>query len=72
MRNTGLAAAMVMALAGAALAQDAGEIISKQYDDGSVYEGTFVNGLQDGKGTYRLPSGYEYSGEWVGGEIRGT
>ena len=52
------------------LAQD-GEIITKQYDDGSVYEGTFKNGRQHGTGTYKLPSGFEYSGEWVDGEITG-
>ena len=50
--------AMVVALAEGAFAQDQGEVITKQYDDGSVYEGTFLNGLQDGTGTacgfYRL------------------
>ncbi len=46
-------------------------MIAKQYDDGSVYEGTFKDGRQDGIGTYRLPNGYEYTGEWVAGEIRG-
>ncbi len=51
--------------------QDSGEIIVKQYDDGGVYEGTFKNGLQHGRGTYRLPNGYEYTGEWIEGEIRG-
>ena len=56
---------------GPAHAQDDGEVITKQYDDGSVYEGTFRNGRQDGTGTYRLPNGYEYSGDWVAGEISG-
>ena len=51
-------------------AQD-GEVITKQYDDGSVYEGTFKDGRQHGTGTYRLPSGFEYTGEWVEGEITG-
>ena len=35
-------------------------IVTKQYDDGGVYEGTFRDGLQHGQGTYRLPNGYEY------------
>jgi len=47
-------------------------VVTKQYDDGGMYEGTFKNGLQHGIGTYRLPNGYEYSGEWVDGEILGV
>ena len=65
---------LVLALAAAptlVFAQTEGEVIAKQYDDGSVYEGTFKDGRQDGTGTYRLPNGYEYTGEWVAGEIRG-
>ena len=46
-------------------------IVTKQYDDGGVYEGTFRDGLQHGEGTYRLPNGYEYSGNWEDGEIKG-
>ena len=65
-----MTAAFLAALSLPALAQD-GEVITKQYDDGSVYEGTFLNGRQHGKGTYRLPSGFEYSGDWVEGEITG-
>ena len=53
-----------------ALAQD-DTVITKQYDDGGVYEGTFKEGRQHGTGTYRLPNGYEYSGAWVEGEIAG-
>ena len=56
--------------ASVALAQS-GEVQIKQYDDGGVYEGTFRGGLQHGKGTYKLPNGYEYSGDWVDGEIKG-
>ena len=52
------------------LAQDSA-IITKQDEIGGVYEGTFRGGLQHGTGTYRLPNGYEYSGQWVDGEIRG-
>ena len=63
---------LVLALAaGPAAAQTDGSVISKQYDDGSVYEGTFKDGRQDGTGTYRLPNGYEYTGAWVAGEIKG-
>ena len=64
-------ALLLAALALPAYAQD-GEVITKQYDDGSVYEGTFKDGRQHGTGTYKLPSGFEYTGEWVDGEITGT
>lgn len=72
-RRHGLAAVALGAALGApaVLAQDPGAVTTKQYDDGSVYEGTFRNGLQHGTGTYRLPNGYEYSGDWTDGEIRG-
>ena len=65
----GIATALL--IAGFAASAQAQDIQTKQYDDGGVYEGTFVDGLQDGTGTYRLPNGYEYSGDWVAGEIRG-
>ena len=58
-------------MATGAFAQSDGEVITKQYDDGSVYEGTFKDGLQSGTGTYTLPNGYQYTGEWVAGEIKG-
>ena len=48
--------------AGPVMAQ---EVVTKQYDDGGIYEGTFKDGKQHGKGTYRLPNGYEYEGDWV-------
>lgn len=48
-----------------------GSVLTKQYDDGGIYEGTFRGGLQHGTGTYRLPNGYEYVGDWVDGEIKG-
>ena len=66
-----LTAALTLALSSAAFAQD-GQISTKQYDDGGVYEGTFKDGLQHGTGTYRLPNGYEYTGDWVGGEKQAT
>ena len=59
-----------LALAGGAVAQE-GQVQTKQYDDGGIYEGTFKDGLQHGTGTYTLPNGYEYVGDWVEGEIRG-
>ena len=62
------ALALALALGAAAMAQD---VVTKQYDDGSVYEGTFRNGRQDGTGTYTLPNGYSYTGDWVDGEIKG-
>ena len=53
-----------------ALAQE-GDVQTKQYDDGGVYEGTFKDGVQHGMGTYKLPNGYEYTGQWEDGEIKG-
>mgnify|MGYP003656000127 CR=1 FL=1 len=63
------AALLAMTLAGAATAQT---VETKQYDDGGVYEGAFLNGKQHGTGTYTLPNGYSYTGNWVAGEISGT
>ena len=60
------------ALMAAPLAAQTSDIVIKQYDDGGIYEGTFRNGLQHGTGTYTLPNGYQYSGDWVDGEIRGN
>ena len=51
-------------------AQD-GQVTTKEYDDGGVYEGSFQGGLQHGTGTYKLPNGYEYAGQWEQGEIKG-
>ena len=65
-----LSAFMVFAVPLSVGAQD-DVVVTKQYDDGGMYEGTFKNGLQHGIGTYRLPNGYEYSGEWIDGEILG-
>ena len=64
--------AVALALAAGAAAQTEGEVITKQYEDGSVYSGTFRNGLQNGTGNYKLINGYEYSGDWVDGEIKGN
>ena len=42
-----------------------------QYDDGAAYEGTFRNGVQHGHGSYTMPSGFRYEGEWIDGRIQG-
>ena len=67
LRSLLLAVSLVPAVA---LAQDTQEL-TKQYDDGGVYEGSFRGGLQHGQGTYKLPNGYEYTGNWEDGEIKG-
>ncbi len=54
-----------------ALIAHSGEKYTKEYDDGSIYIGQFLNGKQHGNGTYKLPNGYIYSGEWIGGVIEG-
>ena len=51
-----IALAATLALATPLAAQDK-QI--KQYENGGVYEGTFKNGLQHGKGSYTLPNGFE-------------
>ena len=51
----------------AALAQDQ----VKQYDEGSVYEGSFKNGLRNGLGKYTMPDGFTYEGEWRDDQIQG-
>ena len=48
-----------------------GEVLLKQYDDGSVYQGTFKNGVRHGFATYTSPDGFSYTGEWINGEIEG-
>ena len=67
--TTGLA--LTIAATSMGYAQNTGAVETKQYDDGGIYEGTFKDGKQHGTGNYRLPSGYEYNGEWVDGEIKG-
>ena len=64
------AAAVLGAGAGVAMAQS-GNVAVKQYDSGGVYEGEFKDGRQHGKGTFTLPGGYEYTGDWVEGKIQG-
>ena len=48
-----------------------GQIQTKQYEEGGVYEGMFVDGVRQGRGTYTLPDGFKYTGQWVNGEIQG-
>ena len=43
----------------------------KQYDEGSVYEGSFKNGLRNGIGKYTMPDGFTYEGEWKDDQIQG-
>ena len=68
MKAAMFACAMVLAGVGMAAAQG---VVTKQYEDGGVYEGTFRNGRQHGQGSYTLPSGYRYEGDWVDGQIVG-
>lgn len=44
----------------------------KKYDDGSTYDGDFVNGLREGRGTYTYSSGDIYSGEWKNDQFKGN
>ena len=62
---------LAAAFLASALPVQAQDTLTKQYDDGGIYEGSFKDGVQHGKGTYRQPNGYEYTGDWVDGEIRG-
>ena len=49
----------------------AGDVQLKQYSNGGIYEGEFLNGKQHGNGKYISADGYEYSGQWVNGIIEG-
>ncbi|MDE3120396.1 MAG: 2-isopropylmalate synthase, partial [Paracoccaceae bacterium] len=62
-------AGMLIAVATAVAAQGSGDVITKQYDNGGVYKGTFKDGKQDGTGTYTMPNGYTYTGDWVMGQM---
>ncbi|MFT6652426.1 MAG: hypothetical protein ACJAX2_002291, partial [Celeribacter sp.] len=59
-----------LAIPNFALAQEGG-VQTRQYDEGGLYKGTFQDGQQHGTGTYSLPNGFEYTGDWVMGEIKG-
>jgi len=48
-----------------------GEFRTKQYEEGGIYEGMFKDGVRHGTGTYTLPDGFTYKGQWVNGEIQG-
>lgn len=43
----------------------------QKYEDGSVYEGNWLNSLHNGKGRLTLPNSDFYSGEFVEGEAHG-
>ena len=45
---------------------------TKQYDEGSVYEGEFKNGLRHGQGKYTMPDGFIYEGTWLDDQIQGA
>ena len=47
------------------------KISIKQYDDGSVYKGTFKDGIRHGLATYVTPNGFTYTGQWIDGGIGG-
>jgi len=40
--------------------------------DGGVYEGYFVRGLREGKGSYRWPDGDHYKGQYKEGVREGV
>ena len=50
----------------------ASDIQIKQYSNGGIYEGEFLNGKQHGKGKYTSADGYEYIGQWLEGNIEGS
>ena len=49
----------------------ASDVQIKQYSNGGIYEGEFLDGKQHGTGKYTSADGYEYSGQWVNGVIEG-
>ena len=60
----------IIGFSNAAFGQSA-NVQTKQYENGGFYTGTFKNGRQHGYGTYSLPSGYQYEGEWENGQAVG-
>ena len=47
----------------------AADVQLKQYSNGGIYEGEFLNGKQHGQGKYISADGYEYSGQWINGKF---
>jgi len=41
------------------------------HEDGSKYEGEFVNGKREGKGVYYFSNKDKYDGEWKAGKMNG-
>ena len=70
-RRAGFRMAVAVAALAPAMAWAQEQVLTKEYDNGGVYQGTFVDGRQHGQGSYRLPSGYAYEGEWIEGRIEG-
>ena len=50
-------------------AQDTSEIITKEYEQGGIYEGTFKDGKRQGAGTMRYKTGEEATGAWENGAL---
>ena len=42
-----------------------------KYADGTVYSGSYANGLRDGLGTLKVPDGVSYKGGWKQGRFHG-
>lgn len=53
--------------------QWAGNGVGKNiHQDGSFYEGSFLNGKRHGQGSYTFTDGSVYTGQWEEGEMSGT
>ena len=50
----------------------ASDVQLKQYSNGGIYEGEFLNGKQHGIGKYISADGYEYSGQRSNGTKEGN
>ncbi len=46
--------------------------VTKTFSDGSTYEGSWLDGRENGPGTLSLPNGHRYQGNWVDGIQEGT
>eukprot|EP01017_Pseudomicrothorax_dubius_P015173 TRINITY_DN1759_c0_g1_i4.p1 TRINITY_DN1759_c0_g1~~TRINITY_DN1759_c0_g1_i4.p1 ORF type:complete len:227 (+),score=58.37 TRINITY_DN1759_c0_g1_i4:103-783(+) len=51
--------------------EDCGEVITENYNDGSVYIGQKMNGYRHGKGKFYYADGGMYDGEWKYGSMDG-
>ena len=57
-RGLALLCVVSVLIAAPTWAQSRGPVLTKTYDNGGVYTGTFSMGRPDGQGSYRLPNGY--------------